>query len=61
MIGKFNSLECLEQGSGLTPNVEPDAFAVAPQFDSTEELRVEVYDNEESCPIRYTRDAKSLV
>ena len=36
MIGKFNSLESLEQGFGLIPNVEPDAFAVAPQFDSTE-------------------------
>jgi hypothetical protein len=33
MIGKFNSLECLEQGSGLTPNVEPDVFAVAPEFE----------------------------
>ena len=42
MIGKFNSLECLEQGSGLIPNVAPDAFAVAPEFDCTEELRVEI-------------------
>lgn len=61
MIGKFNSLQCLEQGSGLTPNVEPDAFAVAPQFDSTEELRVEVYDDEESCPVRYTSDVRLLL
>lgn len=61
MIGKFNSLECLEQGSGLTPNVEPDAFAVAPQFDSTEELRVEVYDSEESRPVRYTSDVRLIL
>ena len=47
MIGKFNCLNGLEQGSGLVPNVGPDAFAVAPEFDSTEQLRVEVYDNEE--------------
>ena len=32
MIGKFNSLNSLEQGSGLISNVEPDAFAVAPEF-----------------------------
>lgn len=56
MVGKFNSLSSLEQGFGLTPNVEPDAFAVAPEFDSTEQLRVEIYDNEETCPIRYTSD-----
>lgn len=56
MIGKFNSLECLEQGTGLIPNVEPDAFAVAPEFDSTEELRVEIDDTDESRPVRYTSD-----
>nr|DAH53376.1 MAG TPA: hypothetical protein [Microviridae sp.] len=61
MIGKFNSLECLEQGSGLIPNVEPDAFAVAPEFDSTEELRVEIYDNEEGCPVRYTSDIRLIL
>ena len=54
MIGKFNSLECLEQGSGLTPNVEPDAFAVAPEFDCTEELRVEI-DEETGKPKYYGR------
>ena len=58
MIGKFNTLNSLEQGSGLIPNVEPDAFAVAPEFDSTEQLRVEIYDNEESCPVRYTSDIR---
>ena len=61
MIGKFNSLSSLEQGSGLIPNVAPDAFAVAPEFDSTEELRVEIYDNEETCPVRYTSDVRLLL
>lgn len=61
MIGKFNSLECLEQGSGLVPNVAPDAFAVAPQFDSTEELRVEFDDTEESHPVRYTSDVRLIL
>lgn len=61
MIGKFNSLECLEQGSGLTPNVEPDAFAVAPRFDSTEELRVEIDDTDETRPVRYTSDVRLIL
>lgn len=61
MVGKFNSLECLEQGSGLTPNVEPDAFAVAPQIDSTEELRVEIDDTDESCLVRYTSDVRLIL
>ena len=61
MIGKFNSLECLEQGSGLVPNVEPDAFAVAPQFDSTEELRVEIDDSDETRPVRYTSDVRLIL
>lgn len=61
MIGKFNNLSSLEQGSGLIPNVAPDAFAVAPEFDSTEELRVEIYDNEEDCPVRYTSDIRLLL
>ena len=56
MIGKFNSLECLEQGCGLIPNVTPDAFAVAPEFDCTEELRVEIDDTDETRPVRYTSD-----
>ena len=56
-----NSLNGLEQGSGLIPNVAPDAFAVAPEFDSTEELRVEIYDNEENCPVRYTSDVRLLL
>lgn len=61
MFGKFNCLNSLEQGSGLVPNVEPDAFAVAPEFDSTEQLRVEIYDNEETCPIRYTSDVRLIL
>ena len=61
MIGRFNSLESLEQGSGLTPNVEPDTFAVAPEFDSTEELRVEIDDTNEARPVRYTSDVRLLL
>ena len=60
MIGRFNNLNNLEQGSGLVPNVTPDAFAVAPEFDSTEALRVEIHDNEEDCPVRYTSDVPML-
>lgn len=61
MVGKFNNLNSLEQGSGLIPDISPDAFAVAPEFDSTEELRVEIYDNEEFCPVRYTSDIRLLL
>lgn len=61
MIGKFNSLSSLEPGSGLVPNIAPDAFAVAPEFDSTEQLRVEIYDTEEDCPVRYTSDVRLLL
>lgn len=61
MIGKFNSLNSLEQGSGLIPDISPDAFAVAPEFDSTEQLRVEIYDTEEDCPVRYTSDVSLIL
>lgn len=61
MIGKFNSLECLEQGFGLNPNVAPDAFAVAPEFDCTEELRVEIDDTDETRPVRYTSDVRLIL
>lgn len=61
MIGKFNSLESLEQGSGLTPNIEPDAFAIAPKFDSIEELRVEIDDTDETRPVRYTSDVRLIL
>lgn len=61
MIGKFNSLNSLEQGSNLIPNVAPDAFAVAPEFDSTEELRVEIDETDETCPVRYTSDVRLIL
>lgn len=61
MVGKFNSLNSLEQGSGLIPNVEPDAFAVAPEFDSTEQLRVEIDDSDETRPVRYTSDVRLIL
>lgn len=61
MIGKFNSFESLEQGSGLFPNVEPDFFAVAPEFDCTEELRVEIDDTDESRPVRYASDVRLIL
>lgn len=61
MFGKFNALNSLVQGSGLIPNVEPDAFAVAPQFDSTEELRVEIDDSDETRPVRYTSDVRLIL
>lgn len=61
MIGKFNTLNSLEQGSGFIPNVIPDAFAVAPQFDSTEELRVEVDEFDETRPVRYTSDVRLIL
>lgn len=61
MIGKFNSLNSLEQGSGLIPNVAPDAFAVAPEFDCTEELRVEIDETDEARPVRYTSDVRLIL
>lgn len=61
MIGKFNSLESLEQGSGLVPDVVPDSFAVAPEFDCTEELRVEIDDTDETRPVRYTSDVRLIL
>lgn len=61
MIGKFNSLNDLEQGSELIPNVTPDAFAVAPRFDSTEELRVEIDETDETRPVRYTSDVRLIL
>lgn len=61
MIGKFNSLNSLEQGSGLIPNVDSDSFAVAPEFDSTEELRLEIDDSDETRPVRYTSDVRLIL
>lgn len=61
MIGKFNSFVCLEQGCLLHPNVAPDAFAVAPEFDCTEALRVEIDETDETCPVRYTSDVRLIL
>lgn len=61
MIGKFNNLNSLEQGSGLIPNVAPDAFSVAPEFDSTEQLCVEIDDTDETCSVRYTSDVRLIL
>jgi len=61
MIGKFNNLNSLEQGSELIPNVAPDAFAVAPEFDSTEQLRIEIDDTDETRPVRYTSDIRLIL
>lgn len=61
MVGKFNNLNSLEQGFGLIPNVAPDAFAVAPEFDSTEQLRVEIDDTDETRPVRYTSDVRLVL
>lgn len=61
MIGKFNDLNGLEQGSELIPNVAPDDFAVAPEFDSTEQLRVEIDDTDESRPVRFTSDIRLIL
>ena len=61
MLGKFNNLNSLEQGSGLVPNIEPDFFSVAPEFDSTEQLRVEIDDTDESRPVRYASDIRLLL
>lgn len=61
MIGKFNSLLSLEQDSELIPDISPDAFAVAPEFDCTEQLRVEIDDTDETRPIRYTSDIRLLL
>lgn len=54
-------MNSLEQGSGLVPNVAPDAFAVAPEFDCTEELRVEIDDTDETRPVRYTSDVRLIL
>ena len=61
MIGKFNNLNSLEQGSELSPNTTPDTFAVAPEFDSIEQLRVEIDDTDEFRPVRYTSDVRLLL
>lgn len=54
-------MESLEQGSELIPDITPDAFAVAPEFDSTEQLRVEIDETSEDRPVRYTSDVRLLL
>lgn len=61
MIGKFNKLNGSEQDFELVPNVVPDGFAVAPEIDSTEQLRVEIDDTDESRPVRYTSDVRLII
>ena len=54
-------MDSLEQSSELVPNVEPDVFAVAPEFDSTEELRIEIDESDETLPVRYTSDVRLIL
>lgn len=60
MAGFFN-LKLIDSQESLVPNVSPDAFAVAPEFDSTEELRVEIDETDETCPVRYTSDVRLIL
>lgn len=60
MAGFYN-LKTIENQESLVPNVSPDAFAVAPEFDSTEELRVEIDDTDDSHPVRYTSDVRLIL
>ena len=60
MTGFYN-LKTIENQEILVPNVSPDAFAVAPEFDSTEELRVEIDETDESRPVRYTSDVRLIL
>lgn len=60
MVGFYN-LKTIENQETLVPDVSPDAFAVAPEFDSTEELRVEIDETDESRPVRYTSDVRLIL
>lgn len=60
MAGFYN-LKNIENQEVLVPNVSPDAFAVAPEFDSTEELRVEIDETDETRPVRYTSDVRLIL
>ena len=60
MAGFYN-LKTIKNQESLVPNVSPDAFAIAPEFDSTEELRVEIDETDESRPVRYTSDVRLLL
>lgn len=57
----FSNLKDLESQETLVPNVSPDAFSVAPEFDSTEELRVEIDETDETRPVRYTSDVRLIL
>ena len=39
----------------------PMPFSVAPEFDSTEELRVEIDETDETRPVRYTSDVRLIL
>lgn len=60
MAGFYN-LKTFEPQESLVPDVSPDAFAIAPEFDSTEELRVEIDETDESRPVRYTSDVRLIL
>lgn len=60
MAGFYN-LKTIENQETLVPNVSPDAFSVAPEFDSTEELRVEIDETDETRPVRYTSDVRLIL
>lgn len=57
----FSNLKTIETQELLVPNVSPDAFSVAPEFDSTEELRVEIDETDETRPVRYTSDVRLIL
>lgn len=57
----FSNLKTIESQETLVPNVSPDAFAIAPEFDSTEELRVEIDETDETRPVRYTSDVRLIL
>lgn len=61
VMAGFYNLKTIETQESLVPNVSPDAFAVAPEFDSTEELRVEIDDTDETRPVRYTSDVRLIL
>lgn len=60
MVGFYN-LKTIEPQETSVPDVSPDAFAVAPEFDSTEELRVEIDETDETRPVRYTSDVRLIL
>ena len=57
----FHDLKTIEPQETLVPDVSPDAFSIAPEFDSTEELRVEIDETDETRPVRYTSDVRLIL